>query len=45
MILLKEIKVNPENLPYKHKPCMKHRDSVEGHIQLVEQLKETLKKT
>ena len=40
-----EIKVNPGNLPYKHKPCMKHRDSVEGHIQLVEQLKETLKKT
>ena len=44
MILLKEIKANPGNLPYKHKPCMKHRDSVEGHIQLVEQFKETLKK-
>ena len=45
MILLKEIKANPGNLPYKHKPCMKHRDSVERHIQLVEQFKETLKKT
>ena len=39
-----EIKANPGNLPYKHKPDMKPRDSVEGHIQLVEQLKETLKK-
>ena len=39
-----EIKANPGNLPYKHKPGMKPRDSVEGHIQLVEQLKETLKK-
>ena len=45
MILLKEIKANPGNLPYKHKPGMKPRDSVEGHIQLVEQFKETLKKT
>ena len=44
MILLKESKTNPGNLPYKHKPGMKPRGSVEGHIQLVEQLKKTLKK-
>ena len=39
-----EIKANPGNLPYQHTPGMKPRDSVEGHIQLVKDLEETLKK-
>ena len=38
-----EIRTNPGNLPYKHLLGMKPRDSVEGHIKIVEQLENTLK--
>ena len=39
-----EIKDNPGRLPYKHEIGMRPRDSVEGHIQLVQNLQEVLKK-
>ncbi|WP_225315106.1 hypothetical protein [Neisseria zalophi] len=41
---LDEVRINRQNLPFKHEPGMAHRESVEGHLKAIEDIKLALQK-